>query len=591
MKPDFAFEVSWEVCNKVGGIYRVVQSKIGQMKSYYDDSYILIGPYIADKVKGEFVEEEPPMEMKKSIEELSSVGAVAHFGRWRTFGMPKVILIDFSNCFGLANDIKSFNWEHFKIDSLNTNFYDYDYPILWANLAGRFIESFKKHNSEKKVVAHFHEWLSGAGLLYLKAKKAKVGCVFTTHATVMGRTLAGGNKDLTYLFDSGWDFDEKAKEFKIQTKHQTEKASALNADVFTTVSEITGKEAKLLLGREPEVIVENGLDASSFPTFEEASVKHRLFREKMRNFLMKMFYPYYAVDLEKSLSFFVAGRYEFYSKGLNVLIDALGELNKKLKKSRINKTIFVFFFIPADNEAINSELMKAKGYFEDMMDSYEENENEIRQRIFYSLFSSKNLPLKKILGKDFYTKFSKVRDIIKNKGDAPVCTHIIHNRSDLILSALRANNLINSKDSKVKVVYYPIYLTGADGLLDLDYFEALSACHLSVFPSMYEPWGYTPLESISFGVPSITTDLAGFGRFIREKGLEGKGVYVLDFEGKEYQDRVAQLADTMLDYCKKNQSERIKLKMKAKNTSYKADWSELGKKYFKAHEMAIEGKG
>ena len=590
MKPDFAFEVSWEVCNKVGGIYRVVQSKIGQMKSYYNDSYVLIGPYIADKVKGEFVEEEPPQKIKKSIEELSKVGAIAHYGRWRTFGMPKVILIDVSNCFGLANEIKAFNWEHFKIDSLNSDFYDYDYPILWANLAGRFIESFERLNPEIKIVAHFHEWLSGAGLLYLKAKKSKVGCVFTTHATVMGRTLAGGNKDLTYLFESGWDFDEKAKEFKVHTKHQTEKASAQNADVFTTVSQITSKEAKLLLGREPEVIVENGLDASSFPTFEEASVKHRLFREKMRTFLMKMFYPYYAIDLEKSLSFFVAGRYEFYSKGLNVLIDALGELDKELKKSRVNKTIFVFFFIPADNGAINTELMKAKGYFDDLMDSYDESQNEIRQRIFYSLFSSKNLSLKTILGKDFHSKFSKVKDIIKSKGNAPVCTHIINNESDLILSALRANNLTNSKENKVKVVYYPIYLNGADGLLDLDYFEALSACHLSVFPSMYEPWGYTPLESISFGVPSITTDLAGFGRFIREQGLEDEGVFVLNFEGKSYHDRVNQLIDKMLSYCNNSQADRIQLKMKAKNTSYKADWSKLVKKYFKAHELAIQGK-
>lgn len=588
MKPDMLFEVSWEVCNKVGGIYRVIQSKIVQMKVEYGNQYLLIGPYLPDKVKGEFAEEEPPEWIKESMSELLKLGAVAHFGHWHTFGTPEVVLIDINNCLHLANEVKGFNWEHFQVDSLNTDFYDYDYPVLWANIAGRFIESIQKNMPEKRIVAHFHEWLSGAGLLYLKAKKSKVGCVFTTHATVMGRALAGSQHDLNFFFKSGMNFDEKAREFNIHAKHQTEKATAQNSDVFTTVSEITGEEAKIILQREPDVIVENGLDSNMFPTFEEASVKHRLFREKMRNFLMTMFYPHYAVDLEKSLQFFVSGRYEFYSKGINVLIDALGKLNKKLKHSKIDKNIFVFFFIPAEYESVNKEIIQRKSYFEDLEESLAENSNEIKQRLFYSLFSPKKLSIKQIIGNDFYNKFERVKSIIKSNENPACCTHIIKNKSDLILTSLRENNLNNAFDDKVKVIFYPTYLKGVDGLLDLDYFEAISACHLSIFPSVYEPWGYTPLESMSFGVPTITTDLAGFGRFIRQQKLEGEGVFVLNFEGKSYEERVAALVEAMEKYSSMNSSERIAMKMKAKNASEKADWSELIKKYFKAHQLAIE---
>ncbi|MDD5086772.1 MAG: hypothetical protein PHV16_03375 [Candidatus Nanoarchaeia archaeon] len=318
---DYLFEVSWETCNKVGGIYTVVKSKASYMMDYYKENYFCVGPYFPDKVAGEFQEKVPPENIKNVFEKLKKEGISCHYGVWLIKGEPKTILVDFSDFTYKNNEIKTSLWQDFNIDSLNTQYYDYDEPVIWSYAVGLMINELSKQLN-KKIVAQFHEWMSGPGILCLKQNNSNVSTVFTTHATILGRTMSFANEDLYSLLDK-IDPEKKAREYNIQAKYLTEKQSALNSDVFTTVSEITAIEAKHLLGRNPDIILPNGLNIKKFPTFEEASIKHQLFREKIREFIMFYFFPYYSFDLENTLFYFLCGRYEFRAKGIDVFIKSL----------------------------------------------------------------------------------------------------------------------------------------------------------------------------------------------------------------------------------------------------------------------------
>ncbi|MBW2965092.1 glycogen synthase, partial [Candidatus Woesearchaeota archaeon] len=313
---DYLFEVSWEVCNKVGGINTVIKSKIPQTKEVYKDSYCLIGPYFHDRVKGEFEEAVVPEEGRQVAEDLKRIGMVIHYGRWLTEGRPKTILIDFQPFLAKTAEIKGKLWELHKIDSLHSGF-DFDEPVVWSWAAGIVIEKLSMMMPGRKIVTLVHEWLSGAALFYLKSSNANIGTVFVTHATVIGRCLATAGVDI-YAHDKDgncmlktMDIDGEAYRRGVHSKHQLERAAAHTADVFCTVSEITGLEAECTLGKKPDILVPNGLNLDNFPTFEDASIKHRLFRDKIYHFMLYYFLPYHNMDFDNTLIYFVASRYEF----------------------------------------------------------------------------------------------------------------------------------------------------------------------------------------------------------------------------------------------------------------------------------------
>jgi phosphorylase/glycogen(starch) synthase len=340
---DYLFEVSWEVCNKVGGIYTVLTSKVEQMKSYYKN-YFLIGPYFEQHAKLEFTEELPPAEFIAAFEILKKENILCYYGRWDDVKTsPKVILINFSGIIDKKNIIKEAFWNDYKIDSLRA-YWDFEEPSLWSYSVGRLIhELYLSSLKDKKIVVQFHEWLSAFGLLYLKKNCRNVATVFTTHATVLGRTLASNGIDL-YGSINNVDPLHYAYKFNVEAKHLTEKAAALNADVFTTVSEITGLEAEKFLSKKPEVLLYNGLDIAKFPSFEDISIKHKASKERLKEFLSYYYFPYYTFDMDKNLIFFTIGRYEYHNKGYDLLIKALGKLNELLKKAGFNvHTVTVLF--------------------------------------------------------------------------------------------------------------------------------------------------------------------------------------------------------------------------------------------------------
>ncbi len=581
---EFLFEVSWEVCNKVGGINTVLKSKAARLMEVYGENYCLIGPYFADQIS-EFEECLPKSEYKEPFNKLKKENIICHYGRWLVKGEPLTILIDFPRDPTKINQIKKEFWDYFKIDSLRAG-YDYDEPLMWGYCVAKLLEFLPK---SKKTVVQFHEWLSGSSLLYLKKNNVKIAKIFTTHATVLGRTLANAGVNF-YSMLGKINKKEEVYKYSIEAKHLIEKASAQNADVFTTVSEITGIEAEHFLERKPDVLLPNGLDMEKFPTFEEASIEHRKQRVKIREFLLYYFFPYYAFDIKDVLFYFIAGRYEFKDKGIDIFIDALGELNRKLKEERSKKTIVAFIWVPANIKGIREELLENKTYFGDIKDLMEDQTIDIKHNIIYSIVSNNKISANALFEDDVILELKKKVARLKRKGIPPLTTHTLYDQNDQISRSIKNADLNNLEEDPVKIVFYPIYLSGADRLLDLGYYEAMQGSHLGLFPSFYEPWGYTPLEAAGLGVSSVTTDLAGFGRFIEqlETSKENPGIFVLKRMGKSDKEVIDESTKIMYNFSKLSKYDRITNKIEARKLASTCDWKFMIANYIEAHNLAIE---
>ena len=590
---EYCFETSWEVCNKVGGIYTVIKSKAKLMNENYPN-YFLVGPYFKDKALLELKEEDTPENLKDIFNELGNEGIHCHYGTWQIKGEPKTILIDFKDYLHNTNQIKSQLWELHKIDSIKSDCW-FTEPVVWSWCVGKMLEKFGQKNPKKKIVGHFHEWLSGSAIIHLKEKESNVKTVFTTHATMLGRVIAGSGRNL-YSELNSLDPEKEAYNSGVQDKFHLERTCAKITDIFTTVSEITSIEAKKILGRKADVLLLNGLDTELFPSFEEASLLHQKNREKIREFLRFYFYPHYYFDLDQSLTFFIVGRNEFKNKGLDIFIKALQKLNNRLKEEGSNKTIIVFFWIPRDVFKANQQLIDHKITHREILDFIDDNEERIKGQIVNSIMcynpdtpnSLKDFS-STIFTKDFLKEAKRLKIKFTHPGDPGMLTHDISNRDgDPIFQALLRAGLDNKEDDKVKAIYYPVYLTQADGLLNMSYYDALSGCHFGLFPSYYEPWGYTPLESAALGVPSLTTDLAGFGRFLMKNAVIQQGIFVLRRMNKSEEEVIDEFFKILYQYTQLNRNQRVQQKIAAKQLSTLADWNNFVEYYIEAHNKALE---
>jgi glycogen(starch) synthase len=582
---DILFEVAFEVCNKVGGIYAVLKSKAARMTEYYKNNYFAIGPYFKERAVLETMKLSPPDFMKDIFSELEKEGIKCYYGKWLIPSKPNVILIDYSELMKKTKELKEKLWEDYKVDSWNAG-YDFDEPIVWSTAVGMLLEKLIPRLQNKKVVCQFHEWLSGAGLLYLKGK---VPTVFTTHATVLGRTIAGNGEDLYSEVNSGEPLDSKRSyKYGVQAKHLLEKACAENCNIFTTVSEITGKEAEYILGRKPDIILPNGLDTSKFPTMEELVIFHRKYKKKIKDFLNAYFGPYYEPELWDCMIFFTSGRYEFRNKGFDIFIDALGMLNEKMKKENIRKNVFVFFFVPKGNSGANVEILESIRLYEDIEEELKDELPWIEEMTIASLVKGKMPKMSTIFRKEFLQECKKKMIAFKKKGNPPFCAFNIEYEGDPIIESFKRNNLLNRKGDKIKVIFYPSYLSTTDRMLGLNYEQAVQGTHLGVFPSYYEPWGYTPLDAAENGVLAITSDLAGFGIFIKPQLKDGSGIMVLEREGKSHEEIVKSLSDMLWDVVTMSRKIRIPKKAEAKDLASLSDWKILVKKYVESHNLALQ---
>ncbi|MFH1229464.1 MAG: hypothetical protein V1678_03510 [Candidatus Aenigmatarchaeota archaeon] len=589
-KIDALFEVSFEVCNKVGGIYAVLESKAKRMVDIYKEDYFLIGPYYPEKAVTECLKQNPPKEFEKIFSELKDIGITCYFGKWLIDGRPNVILVDFKEILKNVNTIKWDFWNDYKIDSLGTGF-DFDEPVAWSYACGVVIDKLLSAFKGKNVAGQFHEWLSGAGLLYLHKK---IPTIFTTHATTLGRTIAGWGEDLyAEVNDSmknGIMLDPKRPyKYGVQAKHLMEKACVDNASVFTTVSEITAKEAQYVLGKKPEVVLPNGLDIERFPTMEEFALLHRKYLQKMKHFFSAYFSPYYETEMWDSMVFFTSGRYEFRNKGYDIFIEALGKLNDTMKKEGTNKNIFVLFYVPKDNIKDNIDLIESIKVYNDIRERVSDEIPWIEEMVMDSLIKGEAPKNNLLFRKEFLQESKKKYYSFKKTGTPPFSAYIT-DQSDTIIESFKNNGLLNRQEDKVKVILYPSYLSATDRLLGLNYEQAIQGSHLGVFPSYYEPWGYTPLECAANGVMSMTSDLSGFGIFIKQHSDQSElpGIIVLEREKKSHAEIVEKMYEDIYSIVTMTRSERIPKKAQAKYLASLADWKILIKNYVIAHNMALE---
>ena len=471
-------------------------------------------------------------------------------------------------------------YEKFGIDSISAGG-DFDEPMRWAWSVGMFLEQLREH-SDQRIVAHLHEWMAGFAGLYVKARGVDAGTVFTTHATMLGRTISA-NTDINLYADlESLDPYALAKRLDVTAKFTTEVACAREADVFTTVSDITAREAEHLLGTRPHVITYNGIASDNYPTLEEASVLHQRSREQIRDFLNYYFFSHYTFDLEDSLLFFTSGRYEYKNKGLDALTDALGRLNAWMREQDHRKTVVVFYWVPGETHGIKTEVLEERGVFQNMQQFVEDRSRQIVRRILRNADALDELSCQQL---------RRMARGLDHGGTPPVCTHNIpFEEDDAIIRAFRANGLNNGPDDPVKVIRHPVYLNGSDGLIDLEYREAIAGTHLGLFPSYYEPWGYTPVEAAGYGIPSVTTDHGGFGRYVRDEAAESGGVFVLARENRSYEDIVQQLFECMRDYVNLDKHGRMEQKLAAKHLSTRTEWQTFIKHYFQAHTQAYENQ-
>lgn len=526
---DLLFETSWEVCNKIGGIYTVLSSKAKTLKEQYGDKVIFIGPDVwSEENPSPYFIESRTLLRRILDKTMLPEGLDVRAGRWDIPGKPLAILVKFNGLYATKDEEYARMWDLYQVDSLHA-YGDYDEGCAFARAAAILIEAFVKASKvdPSKVIAHFDEWTTAMGLLKIKAEMPQIATVFTTHATSIGRSICGNGKPL-YDHLEAYNGDQMAAELNMQSKHSLEKAAALNANCFTTVSDVTAREAEVLLDKKPDVVTPNGFELNFVP----AKTRYTAARKAARKSLLGVASALTGVDYADD-TFIVAtsGRCEYRNKGIDVYLDALAALAAKNPQRRI----LAYVLVPAWCAGPRADLR-------------------------FGLDSTK-----------------------PGRQSDPVITHNLNNyNEDPINCRIHQLGFANDANSQVSVIYVPCYLDGADGIFDQTYYQLLPGLDATVFASYYEPWGYTPLESIAFGVPTVTTSLAGFGMWVAENfkiGFGDCGVDVINRTDSNYNEVVAAIANDIAQLASVTKAETKAIRAAAMETASKAQWTDFMKYY------------
>lgn len=536
---DLLFETSWEVCNKIGGIYTVLSTKAKTLQTLYKDKVVFVGPDVWSEThpSPDFVESRTLLKDWKNKTELPC-GISVRVGRWDVPGRPIVILVKFDGVYQHKDELYGKMWELYGVDSLHA-YGDYDEGCAFALASGMVIESLCNFygTSDKNIIAHFDEWTTGMGLLYVRWKLPQVGTVFTTHATSIGRSICSNGKQL-YEYFSGYNGDQMARELNMEAKHSLEKAAAHNADCFTTVSEITARECEQLLDIRPHVVTPNGFE----PGFVPGPRKIKAERQKAREVMLNVASSLTGVKFDDESTFIVAtaGRCEYRNKGLDVFIDSMS----RLKDLAPAKRVLAYIMVPAWSREARADVVAM-------------------------------LPRKR-----------------KQRLDDPFITHWLNNPGeDAVNCHIRNVGISNDKDCDITLIYVPCYLNGHDGIFDLSYYSTVVGLDATVFPSYYEPWGYTPLESVAFGVPTVTTSLSGFGSWIcggRGNGFAVSGVDVIERNDGNYQQVADAIAHDIYALAAMDEADREEIRKAAVVTSDTALWQYFITYYEDSYKIALD---
>ena len=538
MENGWLFEVSWEVCNKVGGIYTVISSKAAQAMAAFENRYVAVGPLL-DRNPG-FKACDPPKEFREALKRLGDRGVNTAVGHWDIPGKPWVLLIEFKNAFPSHDKLLFQLWNDYGVDSM-AGAWDYIEPVLFSSASALAIKEISDDLEEgADVFAHFHEWMSGAGVLYLKKHAPSVSTVLTTHATMLGRAMSGNGVDIYKRLEE-IEPSEQAKIFGVTAKHSMESVSAREADCFTTVSNITRKEASNLLGTNPAVVTVNGFNLEGFA--EPANVAKTAKSSRAQLVDLASHFLARELDTKKTLLLATSGRYEFHNKGIDLLLDSLADLDRELAEAGSDKTVVAFLLVSC---------------------GYAGFSEEARRRLKQERY-----------------------DIEKYAG---ISTHHLGDADrDPVVQKCREKHLDNGPENRCCVIFIPVYLDGNDGVLNLEYYDALAGMDLTVFPSFYEPWGYTPMESAAFAVPTVTSDRAGFGQWVMEKHPDGHpGVHVLDRLEDDYDTSRDRLTDFLFGFTNWSDKERAERIQAARKIAEEATWVQFYPRYLEAYAAAAD---
>lgn len=538
--PDYLFESSWEVCNKVGGIYTVLSTKAHTLQQIFNDKVIFIGPDVwADTDIPDFIEETSLFADWKQHAEAVDLLRIK-VGRWNVPGLPPVILVDFKPFFKERDAFFYSMWEHFKVDSIHA-YGDYDESCIFAYAVGKVIESYYRYYKleDKKVAALFNEWMLGMGALYIKKELPAIATLFTTHATSIGRSIAGNNKAL-YAYMDGYNGDQMAKELNMDAKHSVEKQAAHHVDCFTTVSDITARECKQLLAKEPDIVTPNGFERNFVPEGALYTTKRAEARKTLINVVEKLLGC--SID-PNALLVSTSGRYEYQNKGIDVFIEAM---NRIRTSGQLQREVVALIMVPAWVRDARADL-------------------------------------KEVVEKDIP---------VNSPMQMPFVTHWLNQMAqDKVLNHIAHSGFSNTASDKLKIVFVPCYQDGRDGIFNKAYYDLLIGMDATVYPSYYEPWGYTPLESIAFGIPTITTNLAGFGmwakKFVTGNDIN-EGVAVINRTDFNYFDVADAITDAVLSLIQKDQKEVERIKQHCFDLASKAEWSNFIANYQTAFGIALE---
>lgn len=560
----------------------------------WGDCYCLIGPYFHHNAQAEF---EPTDDYSspfgQAVLKMRNLGYEVHFGHWLVTGSPLVVLLNPYSVYDRLGEIKYNLWENHHIptpgndDLLNQ-------VEAFGFLAKIFLQQVVQPDvTDKKVIAHFHEWMVGTAIPDLRRERTDLRIVFTTHATLLGRYLAMNDASF-YDHLTSVDWLREAINFNIETAVKIERAAAHGAHIFSTVSDVTARECMFLLERIPDVVLPNGLNIQRFIALHEFQNLHQKYKEKIHQFVMAHFFQSYPFDLDQTLYFFTSGRYEYRNKGFDVTLEALARLNYRMQQAGIKKTVIMFFITKQPYHSVQPAVLQSRAMMEELRETCVAIQKEIGKKLFYAAASSTDFklpPLREFVDDYWSLRYRRTLQTWKTHNLPSVVTHnLVNDQKDEILQFLRTSNLVNNAHDRVKIVYHPDFISATNPLFSLDYGQFVRGCHMGVFPSYYEPWGYTPLECIARGVPAVTSDLSGFGDYVLNKmtGQVGQGIFVVKRRNRSFEDAANQLADFLFEYVQYSQRDRIALRNQVESSSEEFDWKNLTRYYTKAYELAVE---
>jgi glycogen(starch) synthase len=531
----FLIEASWEVCNKVGGIYTVISSKLAEAMADFDQHYLAVGPYLGANNSSTFKELPIPAGLEPVVAGLLEDGVTLHYGTWMEPGNPNCVLLDWSHLIPKLDEYKGRYWEQFGLDTLGTDFYDVDQPILWSTAVGLFVKHFSA-NRDGKTTVQLHEWLSSGTLLIISRlpNKQDIHTVFTTHATVLGRALSSEHVAI-YNELHRINPDQEATRLRVVTKHQLEKLGAHLATRFTTVSQLTAEEATVFLDKKPDFVTENGLNTEELPTYDQIAVTRVGARQALDDFVSAYFFPSYAFDLSKVQYQFTMGRYEVHNKGYDLYLAALGRLNRELKDTKSDQTVVSFLLVPGNASRIRPGVTGQLLVYRRIQQYLQAHSREQQHVLYQDALEGHLEHSGPSLSPEEQGHFQELISRLVRPTQPFLSPFELNDEAhDSFTNLALQHELQNREEDRVKIVLLPVYFDGFDGLFNLPLYTLVSGCDLGVFPSFYEPWGYTPMESLAMGVPAITSTLAGFGRAIQDSyKTQPSGVFLVDRRNAE----------------------------------------------------------